>query len=294
MASIAFGVARSVVTDMFMPKPAGGSLSSAPSSGPGSIPSRYPQNKAILVAQFMFKECHDFVVASTVALQDEYYESEMVVQKLSELDHAYPQPTTQPSTPRSNEEDHFTYAGSSCGATRSQYHELDHMFALSSKRGQVRQIQVQPSVAHDHFSYAASAFEEDNVNELDHSSIPARVPKANIVSRSTTRDHFSYAASAFEESSSANEYDHSEIPARVRRNPSRARSTASDHFSYAGSSFDEEFSNQLDHSQIRQREACSFHPRSTSDDHFSYCGSCPDDEINQYDHFHYTQPLSAH
>ena len=74
MASIAFGVARSVVTDMFMPKPAGvpprtltrhaplaphpfqitrqtshapppsnlqGSLSSAPSSGPGSIPSQY-------------------------------------------------------------------------------------------------------------------------------------------------------------------------------------------------------------------------------------------------------------
>jgi hypothetical protein len=158
-----------------------------------------------------------------VALQDEYYESEMVVQKISELD----------------------------------------------------------SVAHDHFSY-------------DHSSIPARVPKAKVVSRSTARDHFSYTASAFEESINVSEYDHSEIRARVTRSARRAQSTASDHFSYAGSSFDEEYTNELDHSQIRQREACSFHPRSTSADHFSYCGSCPDVEINQYDHFHYTQPLAAH
>jgi hypothetical protein len=242
----------------------------------------------------MFKECHDFVMASTVALQDEYYESEMAVQKLSELDHAYPEPTFQPSTPRSNEDDHFTYAGSSCGETRSQYHQLDHMFALNSKSGQVRQIQVQPSVAHDHFSYAASAFEEDIVNELDHSSIPARVPKAKAVSRSTARDHFSYAASAFEESINVSEYDHSEIRARVTRSARRAQSTASDHFSYVGSSFDEEYTNELDHSQIRQRQARSFHPRSSSADHFSYCGSCPDVETNQFDHFHYTQPLTAH
>ncbi len=229
-------------------------------------------------------------MASNVALQDEYYESEMAVQKLSELDHAYPEPTFQPSTPRSNEDDdHFTYAGSSCGETRSQYHELDHMFALNRKSGQVRQIQVQPFAAYAHFSYAASAFEEDIVNEFDHSIIPAHVPKAKVVSRSTARDHFSYAASAFEESINVSEYDHSEIRLRGSTHGVRcAQSTASDHFSYAVSSFDEEYTTELDHSQIRQREARSFHPRSASADHFSYCGSCPDVETNQYDHFHYS------
>lgn len=261
----------------------------------GASSDRTAESAAVLVAQFMFKEFHDFVMASTVALQDEYYESEMAVQKLSELDHAYPEPTTiQSSTPRSNEDSHFTYAGSSCGLTRSQYHELDHMFALNCKSSQIRQIQVQPSVARDHFSYAASVCEEDIVNEFDHSSIPARVPKAKVVYRSTARDHFSYTASAFEESTNVSEYDHSEIRAHVTCSARRAQSTASDHFSYAGSSFHEENTNELDHSLTRQREARSFHPRSTSADHFSYCGSCPDVETNQYDHFHYTQPLAAH
>jgi hypothetical protein len=260
----------------------------------GASSDRTAESAAVLVAQFMFKECHDFVMASTVALQDQYYESEMAVQKLSELDHAYPEPIIQSSTPLSNEDSHFSYAGSSCGATRAQYHELDHMFALNCKSGQVRQIQVQPSVARDHFSFAASACEEDIVNEFDHSRIPASVRKAKVVYRSTALGHFSYAASAFDERINVSEYDHSEIRARITRNDCRTHSTSSDHFSYAGSSFHEEYTNELDHSLFRQREARRFHPYSTSADHFSYCGSCPDVETNQYDHFHYTEPLAAH
>jgi hypothetical protein len=253
---------------------------------------RTAESVAVIVAQFMFKECHDFIMANTEALQDEYYESEAAIQQLSELDHAYPEPTVHPPASRSNEDDHFTYAGSSCGEALSQYDALDHMFELDRKRARVRQIHVQPSTSQDHFSYAATAFDEEDLNELHHSRIPSRVARAAVVPRSTANDHFSYAASSFEEDDS-NEYDHSNIEARVGRSCSRSHSTARDHFSYAASSFDEDDTNEYDHSQIRPREHREIYPHSTSTEHFSYIGSCPDVEVNEYDHFHYSQPLCA-
>lgn len=257
-----------------------------------------------IMTHFVFKECHAFVMASAQGLNDDYYESAEASQsqQLSELDHSYPEPTVQRSAPvpRSTEDDHFSYAGSSYSEPAAQYSELDHMFELDRKRGAVRTSPQ--STSRDHFSYAATAVDSgDDANEFDHYEYAgdrrSETPRSSPSPQSTARDHFSFAGTSMEEVDGPSEYDHASIERRAAAPQTQcsSMSTACDHFSFSGSSMDEvDEPNELDHFDYGQCrvEQSSRGPQSTSRDHFSYAGSCYEaDRRNEIDHFNYaSQP----
>jgi hypothetical protein len=179
-----------------------------------------------IMTDFVFKECHAFVMASAQGLNDDYYESAEASQsqQLSELDHSYPEPTVQRSAPvpRSTEDDHFSYAGSSYSEPAAQYSELGHMFELDRKRGTVRTSPQ--STSRDHFSYAAAVVDSgDDANEFGHCEYAgdrrSETPRSSPSPQSTARDHFSFAGTSTEEVDGPSEYCTAMLPPRSSNGP---------------------------------------------------------------------------